>query len=218
MTQNQLKQSKGLEFFHTKKVVTLSELAVYLHCSKRTVHRRLAAWQAITSYNKNGARYTLPDIATFDANGIWRYRGSFFSRFGNLPKTFVQLVSNSEAGLTASESGALLGLRPSSFMWSLRDYPGFKREKHKGLYVYYSSEPTCYRKQKAQRKLVRRKTRSPVNSEAVAILVEKIKYPNLSNEELSIRLRNQKIAIAPEVIENLFVKHDLTVKKTPHLI
>ena len=54
--------------------------------------------------------------------------------------------------------------------------------------------------------------------EAIAILVEKIKRPNLSNEALSQRLRKQKLSIEPETIENLFVKHDLAVKKTPHLV
>jgi hypothetical protein len=33
---------------------------------------------------------------------LWRYRGAFFSRFGNLPETFVELVANAKAGLTAA--------------------------------------------------------------------------------------------------------------------
>jgi len=218
MAQDRSNQSKGLKFFRIKKVVTLAELAVNLHCSQRTVQRRLADWQAITSYNRNGSYYTLPDIATFDANGLWRYRGAFFSRFGNLPVTFVQLVSNSQAGLTAAEAGALLGLRPSSFLWSFREHPALKREKHQGLYVYYSSEPASHKKQREQRRLICGATRLPVDFEAVAILVEKIKCPNLSNEALSQRLRKQRLSIEPKIIENLFVKHNLTVKKTPHSI
>ena len=218
MAQDRSNQSKGLKFFRIKKVVTLAELAIHLHCSPRTVQRRLADWQAITSYNRNGSSYTLPDIAAFDANGLWRYRGSFFSRFGNLPETFVQLVSNSQAGLTAAEAGTLLGLRPSSFLWSFREHPALKREKHQGLYVYYSSGSTRYKKQKVQRRLIRRETRLPMDFEAIAILVEKIKCPGLSNEALSQRLRKQKLSIEPEMIENLFMKHDLTVKKTPHSV
>jgi hypothetical protein len=207
--------SKGLKYFRIKKVVTLADLAVHLHCSPRTVQRRLSDWQAITSYNGNGGYYTLPDIAAFDANGLWRYRGASFSRFGNLPETFVQLVSNSQAGLTAAEAGALLGLRPSSFLWSFREHPALKRVKHQGLYLHYSSVPAGYKKQREQRRLMRRETRLPVDFEAVAILVEKIKCPSLSNEALSQRLRKQKLSIEPEMIENLFVKHALTLKKTP---
>lgn len=216
MEQNRSNQSRGLKFFMVKKVATLTELASHLHCSSRTVQRRLADWQAITSYNRNGSYYTLPEIATFDANGIWRYRGAFFSSFGNLSETFVQLANNSEAGLTSAEVGALLGLRPSSFLWSFRDHPKLKREKHQGLYVYYASAPTRYKKQRKQRGLMRSASRLPVNFEAIAILVEKIKYPKLRSEALSQRLKKQKLSIEPEVIDNLFVKHNLTVKKTLH--
>ena len=100
---------KGVKFLRAKKVVTLSELVLYLHCSARTVQRRLADWQVINSYNRNGSYYTLPDIPKFDSNGLWRYQGAFFSRFGNLPETFVQLVAHSQAGLTATEAGDLIG-------------------------------------------------------------------------------------------------------------
>ncbi len=75
-------QDKGLRFLRIKKVATLAELALHLHCSSRTVQRRLGVWQAINSYNRNGGYYTLPDIPKFDANGLWRYRAASFSRFG----------------------------------------------------------------------------------------------------------------------------------------
>ena len=105
-----------VKFPRIKKVVTLTELAFHLNCSRRTVQRRLADWQAISSYNRNGSYYTLPNIPQFDANGLWRYQGVFFSKFGSLPETFVQLVSRSSDGLTAAEAGDLLGVRPSSFL------------------------------------------------------------------------------------------------------
>jgi len=53
--------------------------------------------------------------------------------------------------------------------------------------------------------------------EAVAILVEKIKHPALSVEELCRRLRRRKLSVEPEMIRNLFARHGLAVKKTPHL-
>ena len=218
MAQDRSNQSKGVKFFRIKKIVTLAELALHLHCSPRTAQRRIADWQAISSYNRNGRYYTLPDIAAFDANGLWRYRGTCFSRFGNLHETFAQLVSNSLAGLTATEAGALLGLRASSFLWSVREHPALKREKHQRFFVYYSSLPATYKKQKEQRGLMRKATRLPMDFEAVAILVEKIKEPTLSNEALSQRLKKQKLSIEPEIIENLFVKHALTVKKTPRSV
>jgi len=160
----------------------------------------------------------LPDIAQFDANGLWRYRGAFFSRFGNLPATFVCLVGNSHAGLTAAEAGKLLGLRPSSFLWSLREHPALRREKHHGAYVYFSSDPARYARQGEQRNRMSQSAKLPTDSEAVVILAEKIKHPALTNEALSRRLRKQSLSVAPEAIETLFVRHGLTVKKTPHSI
>jgi len=218
MAPDRSNQSKGMKYLRIKKVARLAELAEHLDCSPRTVQRRLADWQAIRSYNQNGGCYTLPEIAAFDANGLWRYKGVFFSRFGNLSETFVHLVAVSQAGLTAAEAGALLGLRASSFLWSFRDHQALKREKQHGLFVYYSSVPAVYTKQSEQRDRMPGKARLPMDFEAVAILVEKIKGPALSNEELSRRLGKQRLSIAPEVIGNLFAKHDLSVKKTLHSV
>ena len=117
-----------------KKIVTLEELAMSLHCSKRTVQRRLAQLKTIRSYNRNGQYYTLEDIPKFDANGLWYFRGTYFSRFGNLTQTFVQLVRASQAGLTSHEAGDLMRLRPSSFLWNLHNHPEIKRQKHQGRY------------------------------------------------------------------------------------
>ena len=48
-----------------KKIVTLDELAVSLHCSKRTVQRRLNQLKTIRSYNRNGQYYTLEEVPRF---------------------------------------------------------------------------------------------------------------------------------------------------------
>jgi len=218
MAQNHSTQDRGPGFLRIKKVVTLAELALHFSCSRRTVQRRLADWQAINSYNRNGSYYTLPDIPKFDASGLWRYRGVFFSRFGSLPETFVQLVAHSSAGLTAAEAGELLGIRPSSFLWSLREHPALRREKHQGRYVYLCSAPARYQDQRQQRSRMRGAARLPTDSEAVAILIEKIKRPTLSDDELSRRLKKQKVFVEPEIIHDLFVRHNLAVKKTPRSV
>ncbi len=206
------------KFMRIRKVATLAELALNLNCSRRTVQRRLADWRAMNSYNRNGSYYTLPDIPKFDAHGLWRYRGVCFSRFGSLPETFVQLAAQSSAGLTAAEAGDLLGLRPSSFLWSLRDHKALRREKHLGRYVYLSSDPARYQEQRRQRRLMRTAARRPTDSEAVAILIEKVKHPSLSDEELSRRLEKQKVFVGLEIVHDFFVRHNLALKKTPRSV
>ena len=218
MERSESRSCDETKFMRIRKVVTLAELALHLNCSRRTVQRRLADWQAVSSYNRNGSYYTLPDIPTFDAHGLWRYRGVFFSRFGSLPETFVQLVAQSSAGLTASEAGELLGLRPSSFLWSLRKHQALRREKHLGRYVYLSSAPARSQEQRRQRERMRTAARLPTDSEAVAILIEKVKQPTLSDDELSRRLEKQKVFVDSEIIHDFFVRHNLAVKKTPHSV
>lgn len=209
---NSLKQVSRI--IRRKKVVTLEELAASLQCSKRTAQRRLAELNTLRSYNRNGSYYTLADIAEFDTDGLWNYRGTCFSRFGNLPKTFVQLVHNSSAGLTFHETGELIGLDPGSFIWSFHNHPEIKRQKYQGKYVYFASEPTLYAQQYQNRIVLNRSKKLPSDLEAIAILAAKIKQPQLSFDELSAKLKKEKkLCVEPEVIENLFVHHNLPVKK-----
>ena len=206
---------KALNTFRRRKVMTLEEVAEIINSSIHTARRRLKEWQAHTSYNQNGRYYTLPDVPEFDGEGLWRRRGVFFSRYGNLKQTVVQLTRRSPAGLDASEMGSRLGLDPRSFLSAFADHPQIKREKEQGRFVYYSADRSVYVEQQKRRSTLRAKGRQPTAFEAIAILVEKIKRPALSNEALARRLRKQKVSVEPETIERLFVKHDLAVKKTP---
>jgi len=205
-------------FLRLKRIATLVELAVRLHCSARTAQRRLTQCRAIHSYNHNARYYTLPQIPQFDAHGLWRYRGVFFSRYGNLPQTFAQLVHQSPAGLTAAEAGERLGLRPSSFLWSLRNHPALKREKHQGFYVYWAGDADRRAEQQRQRAQALPARRELTEAEAIAILVEKIKHPAASVQALSRRLDRQSLRVEPERIGEFLAQHGVGVKKTPHSV
>ena len=202
--------------FRRRKILTLGEVAELIHSSIHTARRRLKQWQALTSYNQNGRYYALPEVPEFDGDGLWRCRGVFFSRYGNLKQTLVELIARSQAGLDAGEMGSLLGLDPRSFLSAFADHPRIKREKVRGRFVYYCAERSVYAEQQQRRGALSARGAQPTPHEAIAILVEKIKRPDLSNEALSRRLRKQKLRVEPETIENLFVRHGLAVKKTPH--
>jgi len=210
------RKDKVLKIFRDKKVMTLAQLALQLQRCQRTAHRQLKQWQAINSYNKNGRYYVLPDVPQFDSNGLWRYRGIYFSKHGNLTQTLVALVRNSKAGLNAAEMTDLLGLSPRSFLSSFREHPDLRREKHQGCFVYFSSNLTIYEQQKNQRLTMIRSAKLPSDIEAISILVETVKDPNLKIEELCMRLKNNKYDITPEAVANLFAYHGLSIKKTPH--
>jgi len=207
----------ALRAFRRRKILTLVEVAGLIRRSIHTARRWLKAQKAHRSYNKNGRYYALPDVPKFDTNGLWRWRGVLFSQYGNLTKTVIELVRRSEAGLDGTEVGERIGLAPRSFLSGFADHPKLRREKVQGRFVYYAADPSLYSQQRQRRSLMGPTTREPSESDAVAILVEKIKYPALSVEELWRRLRRKKLQVEPEMIRDLFARHGLGVKKTPHL-
>jgi len=209
---------KARKAFRRQMILTLAEVAELIDGSIHTARRRLKEWGVLNSYNQNGRYYTLPDVPDFDANGLWQRRGVFFSRYGTLKQTVVELVRRSPAGLDAGEMRALLGLDPRSFLSAFAKHPQLMREKSKGRFVYFCSDPAVSGKQRQHRWALNAMGRQPTPSEAVAILVEKIKHPALSNEALSRRLRKQNMSVEPEIIQNLFARHDLALKKTPHSV
>jgi hypothetical protein len=204
--------------FDRRKIMTLGEVAEFIRRSIHTARRRLKEWQAANSYNHNGRYYTLPDVPEFDGNGLWRWRGVFFSQYGNLKQTVVALVQRSPAGLDAGEIRSLLGLDPRSFLSAFADDPQLRRERTQGRFVYYGADAAVYSAQRERRGMRQATCRQPTPSEAIAILVEKIKHPALTHEALSRHLRKQKVLVEAETIGKFLLRHGLTVKKTPHSI
>jgi hypothetical protein len=202
--------------FARRKIMTLGEVAEFIRSSIHTARRRLKQWQAANSYNHNGRYYTLPDVPEFDGNGLWRWRGAFFSQHGNLKQTVIALVQRSPAGLDAGELRSLVGLDPRSFLSAFATDPRLRREKAQGRFIYYAADMAAYSAQRQRRAALPATGRQPTPSDAVAILVEKIKQPALSYEALSRQLRKQKVLVDAETIQDFFLRHGLTVKKTPH--
>jgi len=209
---------KARKAFRRQMILTLAEVAELIDGSIHTARRRLKEWGVLNSYNQNGRYYTLPDVPDFDAKGLWQWRGVYFSRHGTLKQTVVELVRRSAAGLDAGELRALLGLDPRSFLSAFARHPQLRREKTKGRFVYFCSDETVYDKQRQRRLALNATGRQPSPAEAVVILVEKIKHPTLGHEALSRRLRKQNMSVEPEIIQNLFSRHDLAQKKTPHSV
>lgn len=207
--------AEAMRGFSRRKILTLGEVAQLIQRSVHTARRTLKVWKALNSYNKNGRYYTLPDVPAFDANGLWRWRGVFFSRYGTLRQTLIALVRRSEAGLSAAEIGDRLGLDPRSFLSAFAEDPELRREKTQGRFVYYGADPDVGSTQRQRRSTMSLPSRLPTDAEAIALLVEKIKHPALSDKALSRRLGKQNPRMEPEMIGNFFAHHGLAVKKTP---
>jgi hypothetical protein len=202
------------KMFHKLKVLTLNQVSKTHGCSIRTVQRQFAELAVLRSYNKNSRYYTLPEIPKFNVHGIWPYRDIFFSKYGDLRQTVKHMILASEGGLSGNEIGDIVNLLPRSFMQHFRNVEGVFREKHGGVYIYFSNTPKIYARQ-----IIKRVQTDDVKriSDAIAIkiLVVYIKHQELSEEELSsILRREQSVEISPSIITNLLSFHGL-LKKTP---
>lgn len=203
-------EKHALDYFSQQKIITLEQLIGLLECSAITARRRLKQWQTYTSINKNGRYYTLPQIPEFDQSGLWRYQAVLFSKHGNLKQTIISLITESPKGLSAGEIAELVDLVPnSSFLSQFKDVAGVKREKHQGRFVYLSDRPEIYARQK--RGWVA--AGLPTDAQAVVILVQLIKHPDIDIEQLAGHVSEQGLSIEPAVIRSFLQLHDL-LKKT----
>jgi len=202
--------------FRRSRIMTVTQLAQHLDRSIPTVRNRLNSWRALTSYNCNGRYYTLPNVAKFDEHGLWKYKGVCFSRWGTLMNTIPQLVKHSASGLDASEIGRLVGLPPRSFMAQLRNVHGLRREKVEKRFVYFADEDHTYRSQRTRRAEQSKTmpTNLPSDTEAIFILVDRIKHPEFSEQQCAQRLRSKGKSIGVVAIHNLLAYHGIE-KKTP---
>ena len=124
---SEARNEKAIKEFRRQEVLTIEEVAGLIGASIQTARRRLKEWQALTSYNKNGRYYTLPDVPKFDANGLWQRRGVCYSQYGTLKRTVVELVRRSQAGLGAGDMRSLLGVDPRSFLSAFDNHPQLRR-------------------------------------------------------------------------------------------
>jgi G3E family GTPase len=207
-------EADALEVLKEKKIVTIQQLSDLLECSRRTTQRRLKEWQTYNSYNKYGKYFTLPNIPEFDRYGLWKYKGVFFSRYGNLENTITHLVKNSERGFDASGIGKMLGLLPRSFISHFQKVPGLIREKHENIFVYFSDEEDIYQRQKNKREEAAKEKdlQLPPDADAVLILADRIKNPKSSIEDSVRRLRRKGMSINPSAIYKLLDYHGIEKK------
>jgi len=203
---------KAIKEFQKRKVVTIEEIAGLLESSVTTARRQLKKWRTYTSFNMNGRYYSLPGIPRFDEHGIWKYRQVLFSQYGNLMQTISQLIGRSQTGLNARQIAQLVGIAPNSSVFSrLLHTPGIRREKHQGRFVYFSEKK--YQEQKSGLSWPH-DVRFPTDSESVMILVQLVKHPHSTIQELFERVAEQGTRIEPHAIE-AFLNHHGLLKKIP---
>lgn len=211
---NSALDQQAIRSFALKKVLTVADISEILSCSLITVRRRLKSWDACTSYNKNGRYYTLPSIPEFNKKGIWSYRDIYFSRYGTLKNTVIALAAKSKKGLNHTELQAIIGLNPKCFMARFKELPGIKKERYKNYIIYFSSDPKGYEAQKRNRFPPEPSAaKLPPDAQAIIILVELIRNPGISIEELLYRVHEKGYEIEASSVGSLLEHHNIPKKK-----
>jgi hypothetical protein len=210
-----VKRAQGV--LQQMKVFSFDQVLALLNCSIRTGRSQLKQWGIYRSYNHNGRYYAMPCVPCFDEHGLWRCHNIYFSRYGNLKKTIVRLVNDSPSGLTGKQLGHLLGLSPQSFLHHFRDAPGICREKHGGLYVYFSDRPVTRTAQVQQRLQVERlPAPSLSDTDAVMILVAILKHHDSAIEDIMAVPEIQEQKWPADVIREFLHRHGLLKKLRLH--
>ncbi|MGC9332468.1 MAG: hypothetical protein ACP5E3_14195 [Bacteroidales bacterium] len=202
--------------FIEKNVLTLQNLSRFLNVSVRTIQRMISPLDTIRSYDHNGRYFSLEKLARFNSMGIWEYNNIHFSKFGTLKNTLVAIINNSSQGMDALQIKDVLGVDTRSFLFQYKDVSGIKREKVGNHYVYFSSEQRRFSQQLSNRKQgLASLAQAPLEgTAAISVLVETIKHPDFTFEQLSEHLSKQGIKIKPELIQDFFVFYGIE-KKTP---
>lgn len=198
-----------------QKFFVLEELLERLDCSVITVRRRLKEWNAISSYNKNGRYYTLPDIAKFDANGLWFYRDVGFSKNGNLTQTIIHLIKNSTAGLSGEDISGILRFNTYSILAKIIVKSPLIREKIFGKFIYFSANQELYNRQVYERDKINEQLSLKMIPDTIGVmaLVEFIQNPKLDIPAISHRLNSKGVNITAAPLRKFFEYHGI-LKKT----
>jgi len=211
---NMKTKDKLLAEFRKKIVMSLNELMELFNCSPATVHRYLNKWGSFNSLNFNSRYYVLKDIPVFDEFGIWIYNGISFSKYGNLTKTIIGLIDNSKSGMNASEISERIASGAHTILTRLTEKGLLIRLKKPGGYMYFSSDPNIRKEQEQYINYRESSFTAHLSLEkAIAVLIEKIRNPELEPAQLAVLLRKRGVVVQETAISSFLSLHGLSKKK-----
>ncbi len=213
MNKSNLKKNQILQIFKSQKCLILEDLCRSLNYSARSTQRLLRAVGYFSSFTHNGKWYILQNIPEFDRNGLWFYQGIGFSKWRDLNTTIRHLIENSVEGLMANNLSKTLSTSCSPVLNRLHKANKIDRVKtHRG-FVYLSIEPTVKKRQVAYIEKKHRLQR-PSDTDTITILIEFIRNPDRTFEELASHLNKIKSFCSADMIKNMFIYFGLE-KKIP---
>lgn len=203
--------------FQRARVLTLHELVERLRLSRATVARRLSEHGYYSSYNQRGKFLTVNEVAEFDPRGLWAWKTARFSRHGGLLETAEHFIEASDCGMTHEELSAVLGLRLHNSLLELVRRGRVHREQIGPTFVYLSPR-TRVRRQQIRRRcslLEEQQRAQPTSQQVIAILLELIRDPKASRDEIAERCRRAGTKLTRAVVDATFEAYDLDKKRAP---
>ena len=141
-----------LDLFQRLRAVTMPEMKAALGTqADGTAFRKLATVSYQTSYSHRGGFYTLNSIPRFNAQGLWCWRGAWFSRHGTLLDTAAVLVESAPAGYLVGELESVLQVPVKDALRQLVQAERLQRQDYHGLYLYLARDRTRHQEQWAAR-------------------------------------------------------------------
>lgn len=193
----------------------LADLAQALRYAPISVRRLLKQIGYFRSYTHNGKWYTLRPYPRFNRDGLWHHESIGFSKHGSLTATIAYLVARSPAGLSARDLAQKLQHPCHAVLTHLHHQQLLDRIKVAGQFRYLATEEAINRRQRQQAAAsASPRCLSSLNPQAaVWVLVEHIKNPALSFEQIAARLQTERqLLLTAEIIRRFFQAHGL--KKT----
>ena len=209
------KELDVVDTFRAPRVFTLERLCGKLRSSRSTVLRRLDEHGYYSSYNHSGRFLTIDEVADFDSRGLWVWKTARFSRHGNLKQTVNFFVEDSKQGITHEELATLLGVRAHNTLLELVQEKKIRRERLGPTFVYLSRKTSLRAKQVRRRKslLAQPKKPRPTSRQIIATLLQLIKDPVASRQQIVLRCQRSGVSISRELVDAVFQTYDLDKKR-----
>ncbi|MFC1708101.1 hypothetical protein ACFL59_14995 [Planctomycetota bacterium] len=202
--------------FRSARVLTLDELVRRLSVSRRTVLRRLTEHGYFSSYNRRSRFLTIEEVARFDSRGLWCFQDACFSRYGTLKGTVEHFVTASRSGMTHEELCELLGVRVHNPLLALINEGAISRERLGPVFVYVSLATEVREAQiRARSSALGEPALRPTSRQVIAVLLEVIREPKASREEIVSRCQRGGVRVTRETVGTIFTQHDLEKKRAP---
>ena len=159
----------------------------------------------------------MPDIPTFDENGIWFYEDIGFSRYRDSLALIVEIINNSENGMSRESIEEILGIKIFQQIQTLLARSKLNRVKVGNRYIYLPEQMIKEKKRRVELFGTQEVEEYHVGKIKVGDLIAVLKALLAENmidmDDLGKVIRKYSLNLTVQKIELITQKYDLDSKK-----